>query len=158
MTEWLLSITGIILLSVLCEFVLPEGQINRYIRGIFAFFTIFVIISPLPKILNLDIDFSNYLSSYNIELQEDYLNEINRSKLDAYLKDINLSLQEKGIKNVKIMVKTDEKNIKIYEILVDLREMSFSDSGLNKESVKEIIIEEIENIQKFKNKNVVFQE
>ena len=158
MTEWLLSITGIILLSVLCEFVLPEGQINRYIRGIFAFFTIFVIISPLPKILNLDIDFSNYLSSYNIELQEDYLNEINRSKLDAYLKDINLSLQEKGIKNVKIMVKTDEKNIKIYEILVDLREMSFSDSGLNKESVKEIIREEIENIQKFKNKNVVFQE
>ena len=82
MSEWLLSIAGIILLSVLCEFILPEGQINRYIRGIFAFITIFVIISPLPKLLNKEMVVLNLYKLYNLP-QYDHLYDL--LQLMAYL-------------------------------------------------------------------------
>ena len=156
MTEWLLSITGIILLSVIVEFILPEGQINRYIRGIFGFITIFVIIAPLPKLFNKEMDFSNFLSSYDIELQEDYLYEINLSKLNALQSDIVAELEKKGIENVKITYSADVENMEIFEISVDLRDMSFLNSSMNKEKAKEEIESTIRSVAAFKNVLISF--
>ena len=48
---WVLSIAGICVLSVLVELVLPEGQTRKYIKAIFSFFVIVVIVAPLPKIV-----------------------------------------------------------------------------------------------------------
>lgn len=158
MSEWLLSIAGIILLSVLCEFILPEGQINRYIRGIFAFITIFVIISPLPKLLNKEMDFSSFLSSYEIELQEDYLYEINMAKLNALQNDIVDELENRGIENIKITFSADVENMEIYEISVDLRDMAFSGNFTNKEKAKEEIEEVIYSISAFSGVNISYLE
>ena len=158
MSEWLLSIAGIILLSVLCEFILPEGQINRYIRGIFAFITIFVIIAPLPKLFNKEMDFSNFLSSYDIELQEDYLYEINLSKLNALQNDIINELENRGIENVKISYSANVENMDIFEITADLRDMSFSENSMNTQKAKDEIMEVIKSISIFKNVEIAYLE
>lgn len=158
MSEWLLSIAGIILLSVLCEFILPEGQINRYIRGIFAFITIFVIIAPLPKLFNKEMDFSNFLSSYDIELQEDYLYEINLSKLNALQNDIINELENRGIENVKISYSANVENMDIFEITADLRDMSFSGNSMNTQKAKDEITEVIKSISIFKNVEIAYLE
>ena len=158
MSEWLLSIAGIILLSVLCEFILPEGQINRYIRGIFAFITIFVIIAPLPKLFNKEMDFSNFLSSYDIELQEDYLYEINLSKLNALQNDIISELENRGIENVKISYSANVENMYIFEITADLRDMSFSENSMNTQKAKDEITKVIKSISIFKNVEIAYLE
>ncbi len=158
MSEWLLSIAGIILLSVLCEFILPEGQINRYIRGIFAFITIFVIIAPLPKLFNKEMDFSNFLSSYDIELQEDYLYEINLSKLNALQNDIISELENRGIENVKISYSANVENMDIFEITADLRDMSFSENSMNTQKAKDEITKVIKSISIFKNVEIAYLE
>ena len=158
MSEWLLSIAGIILLSVLCEFILPEGQINRYIRGIFAFITIFVIIAPLPKLFNKEMDFSNFLSSYDIELQEDYLYEINLSKLNALQNDIINELENRGIENVKISYSANVENMYIFEITADLRDMSFSENSMNTQKAKDEITKVIKSISIFKNVEIAYLE
>ena len=131
-SAWLLSITGVILLSVLCEFVLPEGQINRYTRVIFSFVTIFVIISPLPSLLNKEIDFS--FPNYDYTLQEDYLYEINLNKLDAIQSDLKKEIEEAGIYNVKISISANaySENLEIYSIYVELCDISFSSDFENK--------------------------
>ena len=36
-SAWLLSIAGVVILSVLAEFVLPEGQMNRYTKNFQTF-------------------------------------------------------------------------------------------------------------------------
>ena len=59
-SAWLLSITGVILLSVLAEFVLPEGQMNKYTKVIFSFVILLVIIMPLPKLFGKDFDISKF--------------------------------------------------------------------------------------------------
>ena len=58
MNEWIMCIVGISALGILMDIIIPEGETNKYIKGIFAIFTVFVIIYPLPKLLkggiNLD--------------------------------------------------------------------------------------------------------
>ena len=77
-SAWLLSIAGVVILSVLAEFVLPEGQMNRYTKVIFSFVILLVIIMPLPKLLGKEFDISKFFGGANDTLQEDYL-EIGRA-------------------------------------------------------------------------------
>ena len=58
-SAWILSIAGIICISVLLELIMPEGQMNKYIKNIFSFVIVLVIILPLPKLINSDFDSSS---------------------------------------------------------------------------------------------------
>ena len=68
MNEWIMSIVGITALGVLMDILLPEGETSKYIKGIFALFTVFVIIYPLPKIINGNFDY-NFLFNIFSELE-----------------------------------------------------------------------------------------
>ena len=73
-SSWLLSIAGVVILSVLSELVLPEGQMNKYTKVIFSFAILLVIIMPLPKLFGKNFDITKFFGQQN-ELQEDYLNQ-----------------------------------------------------------------------------------
>ena len=62
-SSWLLGIACVVIMSVLAEFVLPEGQINKYIKVIFSFFILLVIIMPLPKLFGKDFNINDYFTS-----------------------------------------------------------------------------------------------
>ena len=53
-SDWILSITGIILVSLIVEIILPNGKTNNLIKSIVSIFSVFIIISPLKdfNILN----------------------------------------------------------------------------------------------------------
>ena len=57
LSAWVMSIAGIICISVLVELVIPNGQMNKYIKGIFSFIVLLVIISPIPMLLGKEFDF-----------------------------------------------------------------------------------------------------
>ena len=48
MTPWLLSIVGIVVVGVLVELLLTDSAVSKFIRGIYAFFILFVIVAPIP--------------------------------------------------------------------------------------------------------------
>ena len=50
MTAWLLSVVGITVIGVLIELVLTDSPISKFVRSIYAFFILFIIIQPLPKL------------------------------------------------------------------------------------------------------------
>lgn len=73
MKAWIISIVCVIVLGVLLEIVLPKGKIAKYVKGTFALVVIFVIVSPLPKLLKKEwkFDFSSaWASANNTFLQE----------------------------------------------------------------------------------------
>ena len=70
---WVLSIVGMCVLSVLIELILPEGQTRKYIKAIYSFFLIVVIIAPLPKLVRGDFDLEKIITTEEVELQEDFI-------------------------------------------------------------------------------------
>mgnify|MGYP000192960310 CR=1 FL=1 len=78
MGAWLLKITGVIALSALSSLLIPNGQTKKYVKGIFALITLFVLVSPLPKLLKSD--FSGFPNAFDtaaeLEIDETFLSLI----------------------------------------------------------------------------------
>ena len=109
MSAWLISIVGVVSLGVLIEIVLPEGENSKYIRGIFSIIVIFVIISPLPKMMKGDF-FKDFLGNdqTQIEIDDDYYNSMVESIHNTIIKDIQDNLTSNGYTNVEFDITFDE--------------------------------------------------
>ena len=134
---WLLSITGVILLSVLAEFVLPEGQINKYIKVIFSFIILLVVIMPLPKLFGKNFDISKFFGGESV-LQEDYLYQLNINKLSALNTEIGQKIQDAGLRNVEVSINANvlEENMEIFGVYVDLCDIEYSEKFGSKDITK----------------------
>jgi len=68
MTAWLLSIVGVVFLGVMVDIISPSGKTNAFIKSIFAIFLIYVVISPIIKLVKKDaFEFSD---SYTFSSEE----------------------------------------------------------------------------------------
>ena len=59
--QWVLGVVGVVLLGVLADVLLPAGQINKYVKGIFTVLLVLVLLAPVGAIfrqqsLSLDVD------------------------------------------------------------------------------------------------------
>lgn len=138
-SSWIMSIVIIACVGVLLDIIIPEGEMEKYVKGIFSILVIFVIISPLPAILKKD--WSLELESYGTEtvtvdqkfiesLKEDeYKNE--ETKLSATL------IQKFGTCDVNVI----RNNLgEIVFVIVDFTKTGISENhtnNINVDSVKE---------------------
>ena len=131
MTSWILSIAGVTILSVVVDLILPSGQTAKYIKNIFAFVMILVIISPLPALIKGNFNVNDIFESEEIVLQEDYIYQVNRDKLTALEEEITSSLEEKGIKHVVVTINADifQIEMKILEVNVDLSDLVIDENS-----------------------------
>ena len=160
-SSWLLSIAGIVVLSVLTEFVLPDGQINKYVKVVFSFIVLLVIILPIPKLLKSDFNLSQFMGE-EVGLQQDYLEQINLNKVTALTEEINSKIVDSGLQNVEVAINSNifAEKLEIYGISVDLREMIYAENFENKNisSAKEKIIQIIRSMSIFDGVEVKFYE
>ncbi len=135
-SSWLLSIACVVMLSVLAEFVLPEGQINKYIRVIFSFIIMLVVIMPLPKLFGKDLNLDSMLGGGQV--QENYLVQLNIDKLAAITDALNAQLEEEGIKNVRISINADilKDELEVEDIFVDLCDIEYTEKFGSKDILK----------------------
>ena len=110
MGAWLLKITGVIALSALSSLLIPNGQTKKYVRGIFALITLFVLVSPLPKLLKSD--FSGFPNAFDtvseLEIDETFLYGVATNAYKTQERNIEKFLKEKGIEaKVKFVVKSE---------------------------------------------------
>ena len=59
MLGYLLSIVGAIVLLMVVQLILPEGKIGVSVRSILGIFLLFVILSPIIKVVNDKFSFSD---------------------------------------------------------------------------------------------------
>ena len=138
-SSWIISIAGIICISVIVELILPEGQMNRYIKGIFSFIIILVIILPIPKLLNSNIDFSKIFNyDNNLIVDEDYLYQLNLNKVNSYKEDIEKEIENSGYKNVSIYINCNifENKMEFKSITVDLTSLVITENAEHKDITK----------------------
>ncbi len=149
LSNWIISIAGIICISVIIELILPEGQMNRYIKGILSFIIVLVIILPLPKLLKTEINFDNMFEyGQNIKVDEDYLYQLNLDKINVIKEDIETKIHQRGYKNVSIYVSANifDSKMQFKSINVDLSGLVISENAEHNDIIK--IKKDITNIIK----------
>lgn len=95
MGQWVVTVAGIAILSVLCDVILPQGQTRKYVKSVFGIVVTLVIIQPVIALLSGDYrlswsmsnDVSSDIQQQYIESVESRQNEIStnlvKSMLDA---------------------------------------------------------------------------
>lgn len=144
-SSWLLSVAGMGILGVVIDVVLPNGQTNKYVKGMFAFIMLFVIISPIPKLLKQDFDMEKVFSSADIKIEEEFIYQVNRTKLSFLENQVKSQLLKQGIDNVTVAVNGDIflANMQIKNVFVDLKNMVIKPGSKHidiKKTVKEIVL------------------
>lgn len=136
--SWLLGLVGIAILSVLVDILLPEGQTNKFIKGIFSLLIVFTLISPLAKLKNAEIDYSEMFSSGEIAVSEDYVQKATEREKQIIIDDLTDILERKGIKVEKIVLNLKDGNINnIEKVSVKTTRTDLS------ETVKELVSEKL---------------
>lgn len=141
LSSWVLSIAGICVLSVLIDLFLPSGQMSSHIKSIFNFIVVFVIIAPLPKVIkNYNIDYSSFISTSDIELQQDFIYQVNYDKLEALKNEIQSKLTEKGLNNIEISISADIfiENMVLESVYVDISNLVIENPNQHIDIKKEV--------------------
>ena len=161
MKEWIISVVSVVFIVSISSYIVPEGKIGDYIKGIFSFLLIFVIVKPLFSVNDNDFTLKSLtVNSANIEVQTNYLDYVYDKKYQNLLTDCINSLEQLGIKNTSIDIKytINENGIfNLEKIIVNLQNAVMN---TNKEHID--IIEEIKNnfVNKFeisKDKVIVYE-
>lgn len=150
-SSWVLSIAGIVCISVLVEIIMPEGQMNKYIRGVLSFIIILVIISPLPRLLKAK-DLRVYSTINQIEIQQEFIDNFNVAKKDAYESDLSKLMENIGYDGVNFQLKmrTDGEKCYFDKLYVDLSNLVIKENAQHKDivEIKEEILGEVSKVIK----------
>ncbi len=99
MTGWILSIVGTVLTITLTEVMLPEGSTAKFIKGVISLMVIYVVIAPIPALLQSKIDLNSFfdfsLSGY--ESDEAFIGIIKEDKQSALAEEINSAFVARGL-------------------------------------------------------------
>ncbi|MCI6542636.1 MAG: stage III sporulation protein AF [Firmicutes bacterium] len=124
-SSWIMAVVGISVLGVLVDLVMPDGQTKKYIKGVFAFIVVLVIISPLPSLLNKEFSINDIFEENAIVIQEDFVYQVNRDRLETLENMIEADLKEQGISNISIKISANifTNKMKIEAVFVDLSQV-----------------------------------
>lgn len=87
MGNWAISVVGTVLLTVLADVILPDGQTNKYVKTALSIVVIVAMLTPLMK-LSVNIGWLSYDKQYQPQLQYLYSVEVKQEQtLEDLLKD-----------------------------------------------------------------------
>lgn len=112
MGQWVVTVAGIAILSVLCDVILPEGQTRKYVKTVFGVVVTLVIVQPLIGLFEGNGWFS-FNSGETNELQQQYLESVNNRQNQNAIDSVRSLLEYKGILVSKISVSDSEKRVTI---------------------------------------------
>lgn len=118
-STYLLTIVGISIVGVITEIIMPDGEMGKFVKGVFALFVTFTIIAPIPKLLNKSESITVFESETSNErtYDYDYAEFVNELKVDNQEKEAKRDI--KRITGVDVNVEIEYENKKIKEINVN---------------------------------------
>lgn len=133
-SAWLINILSVVVSGVLVDLLLPNGKLNGFIRAVFGFLAVTVIISPLPKLLNKQININDmFYNSSATEINQDFV-DANIKKLVTTLENsLEMELFEKGYENVvvKFSYIIEEYNYTIQKVNLNIKNLVINSNGVH---------------------------
>ena len=120
--EWIMQIAGVIVLGTLCDMILIESEIKKYVKPILGFVLIFTVVSPIsnmaPQKINIDFFEEESRGFLDIAERSDKLQAETMAILyeERLSLELNRSIGEEFKKDVKVLVSAENKEGKIGEI------------------------------------------
>lgn len=156
-SSYILSIAGVIMLSVLVHLILPDGTMSKYIQNIFALIVVFVIISPVATLIKTDFNINKVIEAGGVQIDVNFIvtvNEQTKTQLKFVLEN---ELEKSGFKNVLVTISGNvfKSPFQIEKVQIDLANlvMNAEVKHINKYSkIKEIVLKCV----KVKEENIVF--
>ena len=104
MSTWLLSILGITVVGVLVELLLTDNPMSKFIRSVYAFFILFVIVQPIPDFFrNASVNVSGAIKTDMVLLQT-----INANSAVAFERNAENVLSSSGYHGVIVTIDYDK--------------------------------------------------
>lgn len=145
---YILNIVGIIMLGVLINIIMPEGNMSKYINNIFALFVVFVIISPIPSLLNYELSLEQIVSDSSAQIDESLMYVINAQTVEQLELSLECVLEDYGYAELDFKVDANifESPLIIQKITIDLSNLVINSelTHINKYSkIKEIVLNNV---------------
>ena len=157
-SSWILSVCGIVIVSLLAEIILPSGKTNKLIKSVLALFSVLTIIYPLKQIDLKNLDFSNVFSM-QLNINSQFVENRNLEKINAIEVQIEETLEYNGFLNVDIGISGyyEVEKLLIDNVFVDLKNSVLTDKNLNINKYTNIvtIIKKLINV---KEESIIFYE
>ena len=137
-SEYLLSVTGIVLLSVITTEVLPIGKTNELIKGLIRLMLYLVVLTPLINFLIKGFStetnkiFEDYFSENVIEADGKYINYCSEQSIESFEALLERQIQQEYSIKGNVYIKWKYENEKI-PFNVCIEEIEFSCLNLTKE-------------------------
>lgn len=128
MRGWLISVVGVILIGLLVDIIIPEGETNKYIKGIYALIVTIVIISPLPKLAKNDWKFDIDMIENSIEQDTEFTEYFNKQRLISDKAFIQSVVKLYEYENFEIEIECDDgKEYKLNKIVITIEGLKDKD-------------------------------
>ncbi len=157
MAGYILSILGIVVAGIIIDIIVPSGNINKYIKSVYAIFVVAVLISPIVNFLNKNQGFNFKYDNY--EISAELLNFINQTKVDELEKNIQKELETNGFSNIDIKIEYNVENTDLIlkNCIVNLKNLAISPDKLNINKY-EFIREVVKKFTNLTDEVIVFNE
>ena len=158
-SSWVLSISGVCILSVIIDLVIPDGKTNSIIKNVFSYAIVLVVIMPLPKLFKANNGFQDLFSQVDYTIQDDYIYNVNQAKLDKWTECIVTGLNDIGIEGAVVSISANifDRNMQINAVYVDLYNVVISDGNKNI-NIKTEVVRVVLNYLDIGKDKVVFNE
>lgn len=138
LSTWVVTIAGVVILVNVCEILMPDGEMNKYIKGTLSIICMFVLISPLPELMKTEINISDIIFGENSTVNIDYsfLDYVNRNKADALSKELETKFEKEGFNKVEVGIVpvNNSADFVIDSVVLNLTNLQ-TESALSKEQI-----------------------
>ena len=147
LNSYVLSIVGVVFLGVLVDVIMPDGEMNKYVKGVFSMLALFVIISPVQKLFNKDFSLENmFYDNTSIAVDSDFLEATTKQMKKQCESVLNARLKDAGFDDVDVEILAEMSNyeFQIKKVIIDISKMVIIDDGehINKYAeIKAIVLE-----------------
>lgn len=129
------SVIGAVILSVLSEVLLAEGETKKYVKGIIAVVTVAVVFSGVAGLLRGGFDVNTVFenSGAEISVDERYIRELENARAEEKKKRYLNALEAEGISGVEVffVLNTTEASFCFDTVYISTNNVVIADNATN---------------------------
>ena len=107
MKSWCEGIIVAVIISIIIELMIPEGNNKKYVKVVIGIYILFVIIGPILDKINVGYSLENFFELQTIGVSAELNNDIKNVYVQGMEETIKNELKENGYFVEKVKVKVD---------------------------------------------------